>query len=133
ADAPAESIMQIRITQIAQPAKLEEVATRLDAILGDVRNAVTDWKEMRARLAGSIAEIEKQKLLVTEEERAEVARFLKWIEDDHFTFLGYREYTMAGKGDAAAYRIVEEKSLGVLRDFDMRIFGGMRNTQAMPS
>ncbi|MBL9036100.1 MAG: NAD-glutamate dehydrogenase, partial [Rhodospirillaceae bacterium] len=133
ADAPAESIMQIRITQIAQPAKLEEVATRLDAVLGDVRNAVTDWKEMRARLAESIAEIEKQKLPVTEEERAEVARFLKWIEDDHFTFLGYREYTMAGKGDAAAYRIVEEKSLGVLRDFDMRIFGGMRNTQAMPS
>ncbi len=131
--APAESIMQIRITQIAQPAKLEQVATRLEAVLGDVRNAVADWKEMRARLADTIAEIDKKKLPVEDDERAEVARFLKWIEDDHFTFLGYREYAVAGKGEESAYRIVEEKSLGVLRDFDLRIFGGMRNTQAMPS
>ena len=133
AGGPAESIMQIRITQIAQAAKQDEVATRLEAILTDVRNAVADWKEMRARLAESIAEIDKKKLPVTEEERAEVFRFLKWIEDDHFTFLGYREYTMAGEGDESAYRIVEEKSLGVLRDFHMRIFGGMRNQQSMPS
>ncbi len=131
--AAAESVMQIRITQIAQAAKLEQVASRLEAILSDVRNAVADWKEMRARLAESIAEVDKKKLPVTEEERAEVARFLKWIEDDHFTFLGYREYTMAGEGDESAYRIVEEKSLGVLRDFHMRIFGGMRNQQSMPS
>ncbi len=131
--APAESIMQIRITQIAQAAKLEQVAQRLEAVLGDVRNAVADWKEMRARLAESIAEIEKKKLPVTEDERAEVSRFLKWIEDDHFTFLGYREYTVGGKGDETAYGIVEQKSLGVLRDFHVRIFGGMRNTEAMPS
>jgi glutamate dehydrogenase len=131
--APAESIMQIRVTQIAQAAKQEQVAARLDSVLTDVRNAVVDWREMRARLAESIAEIDKKKLPVQEEERAEVARFLKWIADDHFTFLGYREYALAGEGEESAYRIVEDKSLGVLRDFHLRIFGGMRSQQSMPS
>ena len=133
ADAPAESIMQIRVTQVAQAEKRQQIEARLEAVLGDVRNAVADWRDMRARLAEAIVEIDQMKLPIPEDERAEVARFLKWIEDDHFTFLGYREYKMAGEGDEAAYGIVEGKSLGVLRDFNLRVFGGMRNQQNMPS
>ena len=132
-EAPAESVMQIRVTQVAQPAKLETIAAGVENVLKDVRNAVNDWREMRERLNESIAEIDAKKLPVAEEERAEVARFLKWLVDDHFTFLGCREYSLTGDGDAASYQIVEGRSLGVLRDFDMRIFGGMRNTQSMPS
>jgi glutamate dehydrogenase len=132
-DAPAESIMQIRVTQVAQPAKLDAIAAGITGVLKDVRIAVNDWSEMRLRLGETTADIEAKKLPVPEDERAEVARFLKWLGDDHFTFLGYREYSLAGKGDEASYKIVDGRSLGVLRDFDMRIFGGMRNTQAMPN
>ena len=130
-DAPAESIMQIHVTQVAQTAKLDAVVAGIEAVLKDVRAAVDDWSEMRLRLGETVADIESKKLPVPEDERAEVTRFLKWLGDDHFTFLGYREYSLAGKGDEASYKIVEDRSLGVLRDFDLRIFGGMRNTQAM--
>ncbi len=133
ADAPAESVMQIHVTQVAQPAKLAAIAAGIESVLKDVRAAVSDWSEMRQRLGEAVADIESRKLPVPEEERAEVAHFLKWLGDDHFTFLGYREYSLAGKGDAASYKIVDGRSQGVLRDFDMRIFGGMRNTQAMPN
>jgi len=128
-----ESVMQIRITQVAQPEKLQQIVRGIEAVLVDVRNAVMDWREMRARLREAIEEIDRKKLPVEEEERAEVARFLKWIEDDHFTFLGYREYAMAGKGEKASYQIVEGRSLGILKDFDVRVFGGMRNTETMPT
>lgn len=133
AEAPAESVMQIRVTQVAQPAKLEAIAAGIEAVLKDVRSAVSDWREMRERLNEAIGEIDNKKLPVPEDERAEVTRFLKWLVDDHFTFLGYREYALAGAGDAAAYKIIEDRSLGVLRDYDMRIFGGMRNAPGMPS
>ncbi|HWA50779.1 MAG TPA: NAD-glutamate dehydrogenase [Dongiaceae bacterium] len=132
-DAPAESIMQVHVTQAAQPEKLQAVTAGIESVLKDVRAAVNDWSEMRLRLGEAVADIESKKLPVPEDERDEVARFLKWLGDDHFTFLGYREYSLAGKGDEAAYKIVEDRSLGVLRDFDMRVFGGMRNTQAMPN
>jgi glutamate dehydrogenase len=130
-DAPAESVMQIHVTQVAQAEKLAAVTAGIESVLKDVRASVNDWSEMRLRLGEAVADIESKKLPVPEEERAEVARFLKWLGDDHFTFLGYREYSLAGKGDEASYKIVDGRSLGVLRDFDMRVFGGMRNTQAM--
>ncbi|MEZ5832410.1 MAG: NAD-glutamate dehydrogenase, partial [Dongiaceae bacterium] len=128
-----ESIMQIRATQVAQPEKLEQITQGIQSVLADVRSAVADWKEMRARLRETIEEIDRKKLPVEEPERGEVSRFLKWIEDDHFTFLGCREYAMTGKGEKALYQIVDGRSLGVLKNFDLRIFGGMRNQQSMPT
>jgi glutamate dehydrogenase len=128
-----ESVMQIRTTQVAQPEKLEEVKRGIEAVLTDVRNAVNDFQGMRARLREAIEEIDSKKLPVSDEERSETSRFLKWIEDDHFTFLGYREYAMAGKGEKASYQIVDGRSLGILKDFSLRIFGGMRNQESMPT
>jgi glutamate dehydrogenase len=132
-DAPAESVMQIRATQVAQPEKLKQVTRGIESVLADVRSSVTDWREMRERLRETIAEIDRKKLPVDEEERAEVSRFLKWIEDDHFTFLGYREYAMTGKSEKASYQIVDNRSLGILKDSSLGIFGGMRNQETMPS
>jgi glutamate dehydrogenase len=132
-DAPSESVMQIHATQVAQPEKLEQIARGIESVLTDVRNAVADFHEMRARLHETIEEIDRKKLPVDENERAEISRFLKWIEDDHFTFLGYREYAMTGKGEKASYQIVEGRSLGILKDSNLRIFGGMRNQESMPT
>ena len=125
--------MQIRATQVGQPEKLEQVQRGIESVLNDVRTSVGDFREMRARLREAIEEIDRKKLPVDEEERAEIARFLKWIEDDHFTFLGYREYAMTGKGEKASYQIVDGRSLGILKDFNLRIFGGMRNQESMPT
>ena len=128
-----ESVMQIRATQVAQPEKLEQVTRGIQSVLTDVRNAVADFREMRARLREAIEEIDRKKLPVDEQQRTEVSRFLKWIEDDHFTFLGYREYSLTGKGEKASYQIVDGRSLGILKDFNLRIFGGMRNQESMPT
>src|ERR1019366_7390484 len=44
-------------------------------------------------------------------ERDEARAFLEWLRDDHFTFLGYREYDVAG----AEIRAVPDTGLGILR------------------
>src|SRR6516225_1797329 len=60
-------------------------------------------------------------------ELAEVRDFLRWLDDDNFTFLGYREYVfdgVVGSGDGP---------FGILRDEAHPVFGGLRNLSALPS
>ena len=47
-------------------------------------------------------------------ELTEIEAFLQWLADDHFTFLGYREYELGGE-DPAELRAVPGTGLGILR------------------
>jgi glutamate dehydrogenase len=127
-DAPAESIMQLRVAQAASAARMEEIKARLTAVLADVRAAVVDWQAMRSELGAAIKELESAK----GEAPAETLEFLKWVGDDHFTFLGYREYVLAGDKGAANYKIGEGPALGVLKDPAVRAFDGIRNRDDAP-
>ena len=40
------------------------------------------------------------------ETRAEAQEFLRWAADNHFTFLGYREYEVAEHGGTRSWRAV---------------------------
>src|SRR5690606_30344002 len=60
------------------------------------------------------------------DEIEEALALLQWMSDNHFTFLGYREFEHvadgAGKGDR--WNLVEEAGLGILRDPSRRIMTG---------
>src|SRR5690606_19410845 len=129
-NAKSESIMQLRVNQMATPEQLELIRQRLEIVLKDVRLAVDDWQPMRARLDAAIAEVTTGKLPLPVEEVTEVVAFLNWINDDHFTFLGYREYSFVGENDNISYHISDGAGLGVLRDPGVRVFEGMRNLDA---
>jgi glutamate dehydrogenase len=83
----------------------DEVERELAGVLAGVREVVDDTPRMvdRARaLADETAETGAA---------AEVADLLRWLADDHFTFLGYRHHIAVG----AELRPVTETGLGVLR------------------
>lgn len=42
--------------------------------------------------------------------------FLEWLVDNHFTFLGCRDYEISGKGEEMALKEVKDSGLGLLRD-----------------
>ncbi len=128
----SESIMQLRINQIAQAEKLAAIKARIEIVLADVRRAVADWREMRQRLTEAIAESARPGLKLPADEIAETVDFLKWIEDDNFTFLGYREYVFADN-EGGSYRIADGRSLGILADHELRVFDGIRNRDNMPA
>ena len=51
---------------------------------------------------------------------SEGAEFVRWLADDHFTFLGYREYRLEEDGEDLALRALPGTGLGILRaDQDM--------------
>ena len=131
-DALAESVMQLRVGQAATQDRLDELKGRIEAVLADVRIAVADWQAMRSRVAETIKEVKSAKLPLPADEVAEAVDFLEWVNDDHFTHLGYREYAFAGEGENVSYKIVENAALGILKNFDLRIFDGIRNRDNMP-
>lgn len=112
----AEAPIYIEIDRQTDPKTLEQLANKLRAVLEDVRCAVEDWHKMRSRLRDALNEIEKAKPQLEPDEISEAKDFLRWLENDHFTFLGYREYQLVGKDDELALKLVEGSGLGVLRD-----------------
>src|SRR5438477_12203606 len=91
-----ESWMQIEFTSEADPADLDRLTQTLSGVLADVRAAVTDWQPMRRVLREVVDELTAQAPPVPAAELAEVQDFLRWLDDDNFTFLGYREYFFNG-------------------------------------
>jgi glutamate dehydrogenase len=60
-------------------------------------------------------------------EIAEVQDFLRWLDDDNFTFLGFREYVFNGEAKP------EHGPLGILRDEAHSVFGGLRDLSSLPA
>ncbi|CAN5787897.1 NAD-glutamate dehydrogenase [soil metagenome] len=113
-----ESMIYVEIDRQTEPEVLEDIQDSLLNVLGDVRAAVDDWQAMRQRGNEILDEIERHPPPIDEEEIAEAKAFLKWINDDHFTFLGFRTYDLTGEGDTGTIRPVSGTGLGILRDKD---------------
>ncbi|MFE6384157.1 NAD-glutamate dehydrogenase [Streptomyces roseolus] len=113
-DALAESWIHVEIDRETDKADLKQITADLLRVLSDVRETVEDWEKMRdaaLRIADGLAgEPTASDLRPTEVEEAQ--ELLRWLADDHFTFLGYREYELVD-GDALA--AVPGTGLGILR------------------
>ncbi len=71
-------------------------------VLDDVRLAVQDWRAMQARLRQAIEDYRSAPPPMPREDLSESIDFLGWLLDNHFTFLGMREYRFEGGGQEAA-------------------------------
>ncbi|KZD12867.1 NAD-glutamate dehydrogenase [Oceanibaculum pacificum] len=132
-DVLLESVMLLEVSEQSNPAALRDIETGLSAVLADVRAAVEDWRRMRQTMLAEIERIEKQPPAGRPaDELAEAGDFLHWVEDGHFTFLGYRAYAYEGKGKQATREVIAESGLGILRDPEVRVFDGMRELGKLP-
>ncbi|MFE2106550.1 NAD-glutamate dehydrogenase [Kitasatospora sp. NPDC059463] len=116
ADATVESWMHIEIDRETDRDDLREIETNLRRVLGDVREVVEDWSKMRdsaLRLADELAEQPPAGL--PEQEVGEAWELMRWLADDHFTFLGYREYDLVEHEGEEVLRAVAGTGLGILR------------------
>jgi len=110
-----ESMMHVEVDQTSAEG-LEELREALVSVLGDVRRVVDDWKEMRDHVLAVIGELGESPPPVPRSELEEAIDFLEWLADDHFTFLGYREYELLRDAAGRDYlSLVEGSGLGLLR------------------
>lgn len=126
----SEAPIYVELDRQSDPKILADLQTNLLRILGDVRAAVEDWSKIRERMQQSIAEIEVNSQHFDTNDIEESRDFLHWLIDDHFTFLGCRDYEIVGEGDNRALHMLENTGLGVLRSVGKS--KGIRPIASMP-
>ncbi|WP_328790231.1 NAD-glutamate dehydrogenase [Streptomyces sp. NBC_00273] len=113
-DSLVESWIHVEMDRETDKADLKQITADLQRVLSDVRESVEDWEKMR-EAALRIAEglpAEPTAPDLREYELEEARELLRWLADDHFTFLGYREYNLV---DGDSLSAVPGTGLGILR------------------
>lgn len=127
----AESFIHLQIDE--QPElRHAEIKSGLQEVLADVCLSVRDWRNMRSTLAVLIDELETLTANMPLDEISEVRDFLRWLHDDNFTFLGYREYEFTGTGTKARVNIAKRSGMGLLSDPSRVAFQELRDLAKMP-
>ncbi|MFI1285435.1 NAD-glutamate dehydrogenase [Streptomyces sp. NPDC020858] len=113
-DCLVESWIHVEMDRETDRADLKQITVDLQRVLSDVRESVEDWEKMRdaaLRIAEGLPD-EPTAPDLREYELEEARELLRWLADDHFTFLGYREYNLV---DGDALSAVPGTGLGILR------------------
>ncbi len=113
-EAYSESFIRFAIDRLSDPEELVALRTQIEQVLVDVRLAVRDWGKMRQRMRLTRDLLEFGPKNADPLLRSESQALLDWLADDHFTFLGYREYTLTRSGKSMFLKSVPGTGLGVL-------------------
>ncbi|GAA0645225.1 NAD-glutamate dehydrogenase [Streptomyces thermocarboxydovorans] len=113
-DAHVESWIHVEIDRETDRSDLKQITADLLRVLSDVREAVEDWGKMRQTATALADSLPDEPIPddVPRQEVEEARELLHWLADDHFTFLGYREYELREDDSLAA---IPGTGLGILR------------------
>ena len=129
--ARSESMMHIEIDRQTDPVLQDEIASALTRVLAEVRLAVDDWRAMRRACLDAIVDLAPGRA----PDLAEYDDFLRWLEANHFTFLGHRRYRYvddSSQPGGLRYELVPGSALGILRRDEVRLFDpGVGSGEAM--
>jgi glutamate dehydrogenase len=110
-----ESWIHIEIDRQTDRTVLLELEKDLQRVLNDVRAAVEDEDKMRSLARAIASELGGKRPPLPDTEIDDGIELLDWLADDHFTFLGYREYGLETGDHGERLRAVPGTGLGILR------------------
>src|SRR5476651_283258 len=114
-DVLQESLMYLEIDRCANASELNVLARELEQVLGEVRVAVEDFEPMKAKVQDLLAGIDASSYVIDGEEKAEIKSFLEWLVGNHFTFLGYEEFTVVDQADGGHIEYDQNSFLGLTK------------------
>ncbi|MFI8183099.1 NAD-glutamate dehydrogenase [Actinacidiphila glaucinigra] len=118
-DVLVESWIHVEIDRETDREDLKQITTDLRRVLSDVRETVEDWQKMRDGALRIADELAATPPALPEQEVGEAWELLRWLSEDHFTFLGYREYALTTEttpeGEEDVLTAVPGTGLGILR------------------
>ena len=114
----AESLIHLDVDRLASETEMQALQQSIAKALADVRAAFVDWQAMRSKMLQIARELASRQMPATAQTRAETEEFLRWAADDHFTFLGYREYEVTQHGAERALVANAATGLGIMRGQD---------------
>jgi glutamate dehydrogenase len=117
-DGEIESLMHLEIDRQGSD-DTREIEDKIRAVLDDVRAIVADWRQMRSRMQEIAEDFGTRQMPLGDAERREAEDFLRWAADDHFTYFGYRRYTVGKRNGEEVLRAVDGSGLGLLHGEDV--------------
>ena len=117
AEALRESWMHFEVDRETDAGRLQALHDQLLDVLRDVQVVVSDWQPMRQRMQAIIADLSARldALPVPRESAEEALAFLRWLDADHFTYIGYRAFDLVVEGDGEYLVPVADSPLGIFR------------------
>ncbi len=116
-----ESIMHIEVERRSEPEEMNALQAGVTRALLDVRACVRDWPAMRDKAVAISNELSDRKIPAGDAMRGEMKEFLLWLADNHFTFLGFREYRVDQQDGEEVLKPVHDSGLGVLRQHETKV------------
>ncbi len=110
-----ESWIHIEIDRQTDREVLQGLEADLLRVLDDVRAAVEDEDKMRSLTRVIARDLDEKRPPLPDNETSDGVELLDWLADDHFTFLGYREYNLEHDDGGDVLRAVPGTGLGILR------------------
>ena len=115
-----ESWMHLEILPPARPdrrdALVPELELGLKEVLRLVEEAVEDWQKMITRSEDTIEMLKDPEFIGGRTDQADLAcELLSWLNANHFTYLGYREYDVVSDESGIQFRVRPGTGLGILR------------------
>ncbi|WP_139984304.1 NAD-glutamate dehydrogenase [Nocardioides litoris] len=118
-EAVRESWMHVEVDRLREGDDPAAIVDDVQRVLRDVREAVEDWDKMTERVREIVDGLTTDPPPLDEAELRQSGELLTWLADGHFTFLGYREYTLEQASfdgvDDDVLRAVPGTGLGILR------------------
>ncbi|WP_402464193.1 NAD-glutamate dehydrogenase [Isoptericola aurantiacus] len=111
-----ESWIHLETDRITSQEERDALVERLRAVVGDVHSAVDDWPAMRRACLDLCTDLRVAPPATADPATvAPTVDFLTWLAEDHFTFLGYREYALETSDGEDVLRPLPHTGLGILR------------------
>ena len=110
-----ESFQHIEVDRIVDPAALLSLAAQIERSMRDVRVACADWLKMQNAAHQAAQDLSSLSDRFDPSDLSEAIALLTWMENRHFTFLGYREYRLQGRKGHESLQPIAASGLGVLR------------------
>ncbi len=114
------SVIVLMLDPITDKERIAALKQSLHGVYASVKSTVRDWKPILARLKEAIAELKANPPHIPPDELKENITFLEWLADNHFTFLGCRDYVFSPEGDGR-HTPAYDSGLGLLSDREARV------------
>jgi len=109
-----ESYVRFVVDKETDRHHLKVIENEIHKVLADVRRAVADWRAMRQKMLDAKELLRYGPPGTDDALREESRELLQWMLDDHFTFLGFREYKLDARRNRMFLKPVPGSGLGLL-------------------
>ncbi|HKY69613.1 MAG TPA: NAD-glutamate dehydrogenase, partial [Gammaproteobacteria bacterium] len=110
-----EAAILLEVDRQSDSTVLDVIKQSVEWVLEDVRLCVEDWQAMTQKMAGLIKTLANCGSGESKEEKQEKIEFLKWLNDNHFTYLGYCQVDYVKTNAEREWIVSKESALGIFR------------------